>query len=295
MIRHRASALIGQFPSDGPVDLVEQFAYPLPLQVILDLLGVPYEDQPAIKQGAEAVAACMLSVLPPQKQMKTVHRVLAFERYLTDLIAKRRAEPRDDLISMLVQSMDSGQAQLSQPELVSTLSINLFLAGHETTVIAISNSLYFLLSNREHWQALIDNPSLIPHAAEELLRLDPVVLGFFRTTTEPVEVRDVTIPEGSGVMLLYASANRDAERFPQPDDYDPHRPNLNDHVAFGYGMHFCLGAYLARMELRVVLELLTTQLPGLRLVRDQEITHSTNFTLRSLDHLLATVSAETPD
>jgi cytochrome P450 len=293
MIQRRASALMDRFPSASAVDLVEQFAYPLPLQVILDLVGVPYADQPAIRQGVEAVLACMFTVPPAEKQVETVRQVLGWEEYLIDLIARRRANPRDDLISTLVQSIDSGQARLSLPELVSTLSI-IIVAGHDTTVKAIGNSLHFLLTNRQHWQALIDDPSLIPRAAEELLRLDPVVLGFFRTAAEPVGVRGVTIPAGAACCLLYASANHDPERFPRPNEYNPHRPNLNEHVAFGHGLHFCLGAYLARLQLRVALELLTTQLPGLRLVPDQEITHSSNITLRGLDHLLATVSADTP-
>jgi cytochrome P450 len=291
MIRRRASALIDRFPARGPVDLVEEFAYPLPLQVIFELIGVPDEDQPAIQQGVEAVGACMLSVVPPEQQVETVRRILAYERYLVDLIAQRQAEPRDALVSMLVQAVDSGRAQLNLAELVSMISTNLFLAGHETTVKAIGNGLYFLLANRQHWQALIDDPSRIPRAAEELLRLDGVVIGFFRTTTEPVTVRGTTIPAGESVLLLYASGNRDEERFTRPAEYDPDRRNLRDHIAFGYGMHYCLGAYLARMELRVVLDLLTTRLPGLNLVPDQEIIHSANMTLRGLNHLMAAVPA----
>lgn len=289
-VRDRVSALVDGFPTGGPVDLVEHFAYPLPLLVIFELLGVPEGDRVVIRRGVRAVAACMLSVVPPGEQVETVRRVLAYERYLLELIATRRAAPEDDLISALVRAVDSGDARLSQPELVGMLSTNLILAGHETTARAIGNALYFLLANREHWQALIDDPDRIPRAAEELLRLDGVVLGFFRTTTEPVDVRGVTIPAGESVLLLYSSGNRDEERFPRAAHYDPDRTNLTEHLAFGLGLHYCLGAYLARMELRVVLEVLTTRLPGLSLVPDQPITYTSDLTLRGLDHLLATAT-----
>ena len=288
MIRRTAAALIDRFAPGGPVDLIEQFAYPLPLQVLFELVGAPMEDVLEIQRGVEAVAACMLSVVPPDQQVEVARRVLAYERYWIDLIARRRADPRDDILSTLVQAIDAGEARLSQPELVATISANLILGGHETTVKAIGNGLYHLLTHRERWQALIDDPTLIPGAVEELIRLDGVSLGFFRTTTEPVEVRGVTIPRGETVLLLYASANRDERRFEGPATFDPRRPNLNDHVGFGRGVHYCLGAHLARMELRVVLELLTTRLPGLRLVPDQELRYASSLAMRGLEHLMAT-------
>jgi cytochrome P450 len=288
MIRRCAASLIDGLAPGGPVDLIEQFAYPFPLQVLFELVGVPVQDMAEVRRGVEAVAACMLSVVPPDQQVEAARRVLAYERYWMDQIAQRRARPRDDLISMLVQAVDAGEAALSPPEMVATISANLILGGHETTVKAIGNGLYHLLTRRERWQALIDDPGLIPGAAEELLRLDGVSLGFFRTTTEPVEVRGVTIPRGETVLLLYASANRDEGAFERPEEFDPRRPNLKDHVAFGRGVHYCLGAHLARLELRIALELLTTRLPGLRLVPDQELRYTSSLSLRGLEHLLAT-------
>src|SRR2546429_3444052 len=191
---------------------------------------IPWRLLPATVQLGRANGSCVPGFAPTvtsnvHKPLTgtPIRRVLAYERYLTDLIDQRRAEPRDDLISMVVQAIDSGQAKLSLPELVSVLNINLVVAGHETTVIGIGNALHYLLTNREHWQALIDDPGLIPNAAEELLRLDGVLLGFFRTTTEAVEVRGVTIPAGESVLLIYASANRDAEPFNRATQYDPHR------------------------------------------------------------------------
>ena len=174
---------------------------------------IPWRLLPATVQLGRANGSCVPGFAPTvtsnvHKPLTgtPVRRVLAYERYLTDLIDQRRAEPRDDLISMVVQAIDSGQAKLSLPELVSVLNINLVVAGHETTVIGIGNALHYLLTNREHWQALIDDPGLIPNAAEELLRLDGVLLGFFRTTTEAVEVRGVTIPRG--VRAPTAGASR---------------------------------------------------------------------------------------
>jgi cytochrome P450 len=287
IIRHRAAALIDRFPADGPVDLIESLAFPLPLQVIYELLGVPHEDRPRIQPGVEALGACMLTIVPPELQVETARQVLDYEQYVAELIELRRAEPRDDLISAVVRSVDSGQEQLSLPELVGIICENLILAGYETTVRGIGNVLHFLLSHREHWQELIADPGLIPKAVEELLRLHGVVVGFFRSTTEPVELRGVNIPAGENVLLLFGSANRDEERFPHPAVYDPHRPNLNEHIVFGHGAHYCLGAYLARLEIRVVLELLTTRLPGLRLVPDQQVPYTANIALRGVARLLA--------
>jgi cytochrome P450 len=289
MIRRIGAGLIDRLDPSGPVDLIEQLAYPLPLQVLFELVGAPLEDLTEIQRGVEAVSACMLSVVPPDLQVEMAQRVLAYEQYWIALIARRRADPGDDIISTLVQAIDSGKAQLSLPELVATISANLILGGHETTVKAIGSGLYHLLSQRERWQSLIDDPSLIPRAVEELLRLDGVSLGFFRTTTEPVEVHGVTIPKGETVLLLYAAANRDEQRFEQPATFDPRRPNLSEHVGFGRGVHYCLGAHLARVELRVVLEQLTTRLPGLRLVPDQELRYTSSLSMRGLDHLMATL------
>ncbi len=288
MIRRIAAALVERLEAGGgPVDLVEQLAYPLPLQVLFELVGVPLEHQPEIQRGVEAVAACMLSVVPPEQQVEMARRVLAYEAYWLELVERRRAEPGDDVISVLVQAIDAGQAKLGLPELVATISANLILGGHETTVKAIGNALYHLLSQRERWQSLVDDPGLIPAAVEELLRLDGVSLGFFRTTTEPVEVDGVTIPQGATVLLLYASANRDEHRFEQPDAFVPRRPNMSEHVGFGRGVHYCLGAHLARLELRVVLEQLVTRLPGLRLVPDQALQYTSSLSLRGLNHLMA--------
>lgn len=285
MVRRQAAALIDGFPDSGSVDLMAALAYPLPLQGMFELLGVPYEDRTMVRPGVEAVLACMLQLVEPEHQTEMAHRVLAYEQYLTELIDRHRAEPRDNLMDLGVRALDAGG--LSLPELVAILSENLVLAGYETTAKSIGNALYFLLTHREHWQDLIADPGLIPKAVDELLRLDAVVLGFFRFTTEPVDLHGVTIPAGDSVHLLYASANRDERHFPRPSEYDPHRSNLNDQVTFGYGSHYCLGQFLARLQLRVVLELLTTRLPGLRLVPGQEIRYDANLSIRGLERLMA--------
>ncbi len=286
-IRRRGAALIDAFGRGGPVDLVAEFAYPLPLQVIFELLGVPIADLALVQRGVEAVTACMLSVVPPDEQVDMVNRVLDYERYCLDLIVARRADPRDDIVSLLATGIDRGDVRISGSELVAMIS-TLILAGHETTARALGNGLEHLLTHRAQWQALIDDSSLIPAAAEEMVRRDGPVLGFVRTAVAPVEVGGVTIPAGDTLMLLYASANRDDGRFEQPTAFDPGRPRLADHVGFGRGMHYCLGAHLARLEIRIALELLTSRLPGLLLAPDREITYHANVALRGPEHLMAT-------
>jgi cytochrome P450 len=162
------------------------------------------------------------------------------------------------------------------------------MSGHRTSVDGLGNVLCYLLNHRDDWNALIEDPSLIRAATEELLRLDGPVLGFVRTTAEPVQLSGVTIPAGDVVVLLYASANRDEEHVERPCEFDPRRPRPAEHVAFGRGKHYCLGAHLARMEIRVALEQLTQRLPGLSLAPGQQIQHDINFALRGPEHLVAT-------
>jgi cytochrome P450 len=169
---------------------------------------------------------------------------------------------------------------------VVNIVYSMALAGHETTTSAIAGGLRHLLARPEQWAALCREPGLIPNAVEELLRFDPPILGWRRITTVATEVGGVAVPEGAKIVMLFASAHRDAAHFPDPDVLDVRRPNAVDHLSFGKGVHFCLGAPLARLEVRIVLELLTELAPDLRLVPGQSPAYSPNVLFRTLEHLL---------
>ena len=185
--------------------------------------------------------------------------------YLQTVFEARKSEPRDDLISLLLTSSEEGRA-LQDDELLG-LCFLLLVAGTETTTSALGNAILLLERHRVARRALIEDPSLIPSAVEEILRFDSPVQGLSRVTTRDVVVQDVTIPKGARVHLLYASANRDARVFTNPDVFDIRRQS-NNHLAFGFGIHFCLGASLARLEMRIGLETLLTRAPNYRLDLD---------------------------
>jgi cytochrome P450 len=267
------------------VDYVQQFAFPFPLRVIMEILGIPVEDLSRMRQGADAVTRLMTAIVPAEEQMELVKHVLDYEQYWLDLIAERRVNPREDIISTVLRDIEAGEGKLSIPELVSTISANLVLAGHETTARALANGLYLLLTERARWQSIVDDPKIISKMVDELLRFDSTVMGFFRTTTVDVELGGVTIPKGSAVFPIYNSANVEAARFSEPNQINPQRPNLNEHLGFGRGIHFCLGAHLARLELRIALESLVSRWPRLRIANGAQVIHAANLTQRGPAYL----------
>jgi cytochrome P450 len=201
-----------------------------------------------------------------------------FNAYVSDLVDRNRADPGDDLLSELTQISDAEDGRLGKDELISTVR-GLLLAGHETTSNMIAIMTAVLLSERSRYEAVVDDPDLIPGTVEEVLRLDStlsIIGGVPRYITEDVELSGTLVPAGSTVIPSTTAANRDPAKFPDPDRFDPRRPNVAQHLTFGAGPHYCLGQPLARVELQVVLGLLTRRLPGLGL-RD----HPSDLRLRT--------------
>ncbi|NYT83867.1 cytochrome P450 [Alcaligenaceae bacterium] len=247
----------------GPLDLVEHLALPIPSLAICELLGVPYEDHDFFQEQAKVMASHNTSV----EQAKAASHALC-EGYLRSLIRKKRADPQDDILSRLVVNQLCA-GHLSEDELVS-LSRLLLIAGHETTANMTAMGSLLLLQHREQWELLREDPGLLPQAVEEILRfLDPTHSGRRRVALEDVELRGETIRAGEGVIALSLSANRDQAAFPEPDTFDIRR-EARHHVAFGYGVHQCLGQPLARIELQTVFSELIRRLPGLRLAVGKE-------------------------
>jgi cytochrome P450 PksS len=245
----------------GRLELIEDYALPIPLTIIAELIGVPPEDRAAFRRwSAHAVAASsgadFLRALPG------IWRVI---RYLRALCAQRRSDPQDDLLSALVQAEEAGD-RLSEDELIGMIFL-LLLAGHETTVNLIGNAVHTLAQHPEQRERLRERPELIASAVEELARYaSPVIMATERYAREDLAIGGVSIRRGELVLGVIASANRDERQFVDPDRLDLAR-DPNHHLAFGQGMHYCLGAPLARMEAQVALATLLRRLPSLRLAQ----------------------------
>jgi cytochrome P450 len=211
--------------------------------------------------------------------MRLVQGMVAFWRYAEALVARRAAQPRDDCTSDLLLARDGDLPALTHQE-VTQIVFELLIAGHETTTALIGNATRRLLSERHAWEEICRDPALIPNAIEEVLRFDSSVIAWRRQTTEAVAIGGVPVPADAHLLLLLGSANRDPAVFADPDRFDIHRPNAQEHLSLGAGVHFCLGAPLARLETRVVLEELSARLPSLRLVAGQALRFQPNTTFR---------------
>jgi cytochrome P450 len=242
-------------------DLVEAFAYPLPVIVIAELLGLPHEDRELLKRWSDDVAL-LLDPFPSSEALTRFgESIEQFRSYLDDQFEQRRRHPRDDLIGALVEARDGNDA-LSDDELFA-LVVLLVAAGHETTTNLIGNSVIALTQHPDQRKRLVDEPVIAAQAVEELLRYDSPVQRTSRVATTPVELGGVEISPGDLVILVVGAANRDPAVFPDPDRLDLTRPNASAHLSFGHGIHFCLGAPLARLEGKVALPVLLGRFPQL--------------------------------
>jgi cytochrome P450 len=266
----------------APADLSEALCWPLPITIICELLGVPLGDREQFQSWTDRL---MVVSGDPSDAVAARDELSA---YIAWLIARRRAEPTDDLLGALVEARDN-EDRLSEDELVS-IGITLLFAGHETTANQAGNFVYTLLANRDYWQELVADPDLVPAAVEELSRIVPLgaSAGFTRIVTEDLTLGGQQLRAGDAVVVETASANRDTAVFGEPDEIDFHRGD-NPHVAFGHGAHHCLGAQLARMELQIVLATLVRRLPGLRLaVAPEDVAWRTDRLVRGVTALPVT-------
>lgn len=278
-IRQAARALVDAFVHDRRAEMVSQYAYPLALEVILTLLGVPRHDIQRARQWSHDWLMLMSVQMDEDRQVDCARSTVAFQRYLAGLVEERRTVPTDDLIGAL----SSAEEAFTDNELVITLQ-GLILAGHESTTNMIGTGLLQLLQDPRKWEQLCADPGLIPSTVEEILRYDAPIQMFARTALEDADVDGVTIPRGSVVLLLYGSGNRDEAIFSRPDVFEVGRAP-NHHLAFGHGVHFCVGAALARTEGRVAFEVLCERVPGMRLVDGQAVTHIPTLLFRGYESL----------
>jgi cytochrome P450 len=283
-IQEIVDGLLDRVEGKGGMDLMEEFAYPLPVIVICEMLGVPIADHERFKGWGLDVARGLDSVLlPPDSPVR--ERALAarsgLAAYFRELIAERRTSPRDDLISALIAAEEAGDT-LGEDELLSTC-ILLLIAGHETTVNLIGNGTLALLRHPDQLRRLRETPALVTTAVEELLRFDGPVQRTARVPNADITIGGRTIKEGELVMPFIAAADRDPAQFPDPDRLDLGRTE-NRHIAFGWGIHFCLGAPLARVEGQIAINTLVQRLPKLALATAAP-EYRLSLTLRGLARL----------
>ncbi len=284
-LRAYADALIDDFIDEPVIDLVDRLAFPFPGYAAFSLLGFSPDDTDKLKEWSAKRVLLTYGRLSDDEQVDVAHSIVAFWRYCEDHVAARRRERADDLTSDLVNLADAKPDQLNDFDIVNMV-YSMALAGHETTCNTIGNGMRALLSNPAQWQALVADPSLIPNAVEEILRYDGPVVNHRRVAKVDTVVGGVPIPAGSRVMLCFASAAHDPAHFERPDAFEVSRDDAELHLAFGKGPHYCLGAPLGRLEVRIVLELLTARTPGMALVADQEFAYSPNALFRGLRALL---------
>lgn len=278
-VRGLVTRFIDAVESESRVDLVRRMFHDLPVHVLFLFLGMREEDVPKVKAWARNRLMLTWGRLTPAQQMTEAEGLLAFWKYTEAYVESLLAAPPDNYVGDLLRVHQRDAQDLSLNEIVNVV-YGLLIAGHETTTSMASNAIRVLLRSRAHWDQLCRQPALIPDAVEELLRYDSSVITWRRKTTQAVRIAQTDIPAGAHLLLALCSGNRDDSHFPEPDRLDFHRANARSHLSFGFGIHYCLGAPLARLELRVILEELTRRKPGTRLVDGQSWEFPANTSFR---------------
>ncbi len=273
--------LIDDFIGHGRLKVMHDFAIPVPMYVIADQLGVPRSDRDKFKQWSDAAVAPLGLLISDERKIECAKLAVEMHHYFAKVFADRRENPRDDIISDLVTKEVDGKP-LDTPELLSVLD-QLLVAGNETTTSAIGASVVRLAQEPELVERLAAEPEKCNNFAEEILRHESPVQGLFRMTTEDAEIGGTTIPKGSLVNLRYGSANRDEEKYDCPADFDVDRKNASSHLAFGAGIHHCIGAQLARREIAIAVRELTGRLKDIRLAEPDKLSHTPSVILRGLN------------
>lgn len=285
LVRNVAGGCIDDLARYDVADLVEKLTFPMPGHVAFSLLGVPDSDIPMVKAWCGPRVVLTYGDPSPEDQIRGAEVVAAFWRYIEGLVEQRLADPQDDLTSDLLAVHRESPETLSVADVVNIVYA-LALASHDTSSNLMSNGIHQLLLHRDQWERLCADPSLLPTAVEETLRFDGPVLAQRRRAVATTEIGGVQIPAGADVLLLFSSAHRDEERFHDADVFDVSRGDAKFHLSFGKGSRMCLGATLARLEMRVLLELLTDRLPHLALLPGEDPVFAPSIQSRSMRRLM---------
>ena len=282
-LRILAAEYVDSFIQDGQADVMHQFAFPLTGTLIAEMLGVPRADMAILKPWSDDWMAVQAGMLPLEQLVEAAYNCLKIQQYFINLVEERRSSPGDDLISALLQVQTDGEVPLSTEEL-ATLPLHFLMAGHESTSNLIGNVVKLLLTHPAALQAVRNDVRVLPKVIEEVLRLDTPIPLQSRTTTTEVEINGVRIPKGARLALSAASANHDECQFADPTRFDMHRPQVEKHLSFGKGIHFCIGAALARAETRIAVEALL-RLPNLRLRSEHPLERLPSVLMRGYAHM----------
>jgi hypothetical protein len=262
----------------GRADFFRDVAYDVPAFVLFKLVGVPDSDVERVKAWSVSRALLTWGELSDAEQLPHAHNMVEYWAYCRALVAAKRAAPGDDLPSDLL-ALQAGGAEITDDEIAGIMYSVLF-AGHETTTTLMANGVHTLLSNRDAWEAVCADPALIPRVTEEILRYSPSIVAWRRRAKADAVIGGVAVPKGADILLVMGSGNRDETVFAQSETFDIHRDNARNHLSFGYGIHFCLGFQLAKLEFGIMLRQLCARFPDLALTGDGKIDFLPNVSFR---------------
>ena len=278
-IRATVARLIDLIDPGAPFDLVASLTFPLPTTIIFSFVGIPEQDWPRLKAWCNHRASMNWGRPSPEEQVEHAGHMTAYREYLRDLVATKAVERDESFASALLAIHDEDPEALTHEE-ISSILFALTFAGHETTNYLLGNVARRLLEDPARWDAVVADPALIPGAVDETLRYDPSVPVWRRVTRRPVTLGGVDLPAGAKLFLWLAAAGRDAAVFPEPETFDLHRAEAMKTLAFGKGIHYCVGAALGKLEAQLAFEALAQRFPRLRLVEGQEFSFHPNISFR---------------
>ncbi len=298
-VRSITNRLIDTWIDRDQIEFVEEFAIPLPVEVIAKALNVPEDRQADFRRWSDATVASFGSNLPVAKRVEGIRTVNELQRFFVDQVEMRRRDPQDDFLTSLIDARidDDSELEVSRPldvaEIVSVVH-QLLVGGNETTTKLLAGMVRLLAEHPDEWARIRRDPALIPGAVDEALRLTAPAQAMWRTTKSATVLGGVEIPAASRVVLSFSSSNRDEQVFDRPDVFDSSRENVSDHLAFGKGIHFCIGASLARLEARVAFEELVRRLDSFSLSASNEFRYNPSFLLQGLVSLDVDIVAARP-
>jgi len=291
-LRKVAADLVAEWPREGVIDFANSFAIPFPVQSISKVLGMDPSVEGEIKRWSDDSVAALGVRLTDERRLEAARGVVELQKYWARECEDRRKSPREDFVTALAKStIEDANGTVRELDLAEMISIlqQLMVAGNETTTKLLNELMKILATLPEEWRRLREDPMRAVALVEEGLRISSPNQGLFRQVRRDVELDGVKVPEGSTLWILFGSANRDERVFPDPDRFDPDRPNLREHVAFGHGAHFCIGAPLARLETKLALEEIAKHVEHLELP-DQKLEYEPSFILRGLAQLQIQIS-----